>query len=470
MDQRMKFDDVAWERSDAIFDAWKIKLYEEDTMRGLGNLIKKHRGGVPKELFAPQRGAFNVTVRMEFGDGGSAIIRIPCPGVHVFPEEKTRNEVAFMRYIADNTTIPIPFVLHHGTTEECPGRLGPFIIMEYVKDAQTLSDALNLPGMSPQDRPMLDPGIDEEKLVFVYEQIADILLQLSALTFDKIGTPLEVEPETWEVRHRPLTWDMNELVQLANCPPSELIASPFDTSSSYYSAIAGMKLMHLDKQHNDAIDSVKDCRRKYIGRHLFKKLASEQRLHDPESENGPFRLWCDDFRPGNILVDTDCRVLSVIDWEFTYIAPASFAQNPPWWLLLEMPEYWFRGLEDWCKVYEPRLETFLTVLHKREQTVLSRGTLKPYNTLSDKMRRNWENGQFWIDYAVRRSWAFDSVFWAFIDQKFFDGNGKGDEYEDRLRLLDEGIQEDIDPFTLKKMEDSRTRRLEEHDASATVPL
>ncbi|KAL5413873.1 hypothetical protein PMIN03_003553 [Paraphaeosphaeria minitans] len=304
----MKFDDAAWERSDAIFDAWKTKLYEENTIRSIGNLIKNHRGGVPKELFAPQRGAFNVIVRMEFGDGGSAMMRIPCPGVHIFPEEKTRNEVAAMRYIADNTTIPIPFVLHHGTAEECPSRLGPFIIMEYVKDAQTLSDALNLPGLSPQDPPMLDPGIDEKKLTFIYEQVADILLQLSALKFNRIGAPLEVEPDTWSVAHRPLTWDMNEMVQLANCPPSELIATPFDTATSYYSALAEMEIMHLDKQHNDAIESADDCRRKYIGRHSFKKLASEQRLHDPEFDQGPFCLWCDDFRPGNILVDKDCRI------------------------------------------------------------------------------------------------------------------------------------------------------------------
>ncbi|KAF2441505.1 phosphotransferase family protein [Karstenula rhodostoma CBS 690.94] len=470
MEPRMKFDDAAWERSDAIFDAWKTKLYEEDTMRGIGNLIKKHRGGVPKELFAPQRGAFNVTVRMEFGDGGSAIMRTPCPGVHIFPEEKTRNEVAAMRYIADNTTIPIPFVLHHGTAEESPGQLGPFIIMEYVKDAQTLSDVLNLPGLSPQDRPMLDPGIDEQKLAFIYEQIADILLQLSALRFDRIGAPLEVEPEIGNVRHRPLTWDMNELVQLANCPPSELIATHFDTATSYYSAIADMKIMHLDKQRNDAIESAEDCRRKYIGRHLFKKLASEQRLHDPEFEKGPFRLWCDDFRPGNILVDKDCRILSVIDWEFTYVAPASYTQNPPWWLLLEMPEYWFRGFEDWCKVYQPRLETFLRVLYQREQTAILRGKLEPQNTLSENMRENWENGQFWIDYAVRRSWAFDAVFWTFIDKKFFGGNGKGDQYEERLWLLNDEAQKHIEAFTFKKVEDSRTRVLEEHGESETVSL
>ncbi|KAF2795268.1 phosphotransferase family protein [Melanomma pulvis-pyrius CBS 109.77] len=442
MEPRMKFDDAAWERSDAIFDEWKSKLYEETTMRAIGNFIKKHRGGVPKELFAPQRGAYNVTIRMLFDDGGSAIIRIPCPGIHVFAEEKVRKEVSIMKYISENTTIPIPFVLHHGMTDECPGRLGPFIIMEWVENVETLSDALNLPGLSVQDRHLLDPAIAEDKLEFVYEQVADILLQLSKLTFDKIGAPIESEPDVWAVTERPLTFDMNELVQLGNCPQSKLLDSTYCTSTAYYSAIADMKIMHLDMQRNDAIESPEDCRRKYIGRHLFKKLASEKRLSQPELENGPFHIWCDDLRPGNMLVDKDCRILAVIDWEFTYAAPTEFSHNPPW-------------------LYERRLQTFLRALAGREQAAIGRGTLKEENILSRRMRENWESGQFWIDYAVRRSWAFDAIFWTHIDRKFFGGNGKGEEYEERLSLLSEDERENIGAFVVKKVEESRTRILRE---------
>jgi hypothetical protein len=126
----MKFDHVAWERSDSIFDAWKGRLYEEETMRAVADLIKKHRGGIPTEFFAPQRGAYRVTIGMLFDYGGSVIIRIPCPGVHMFPEEKVRKEVTVMKDISKHTTIPIPLVLYHGTTDECPGLFGPFIIME----------------------------------------------------------------------------------------------------------------------------------------------------------------------------------------------------------------------------------------------------------------------------------------------------------------------------------------------------
>ncbi|KAF2276615.1 phosphotransferase family protein [Westerdykella ornata] len=461
MEPRMKFDDAAWERSDEIFDAWKKKLYHEPTQRAIADLIKKHRGGVPKELFAPQRGAFNVTYRLQFADGGSAIIRFPCPGIHMFPEEKVRNEVAIMRYISDHTTIPVPFVLHHGTAEECPGNLGPFIIMEYIDGAQTLCSALNVPYFTPQDRPILDPEVSEEKLIFVYEQLADILLQLSTLTFDKIGTPLEVEEEKWAITERPLTFDMNEMIQLANCPRSELISTTFATSTAYFSAIADMKIMHLTYQPNDAIESPDDCRRKYIGRHLFKKLAIEKSLHDPRFEKGPFRLWCDDLRPENILVDENCRVLAVIDWEFTYAAPAEFTFNPPWWLLLEAPEYWIRGFEDWCRVYEPRMKTFIRVMSERENAFIEKGRMKEEERLSVRMMESWTSGRFWIDYAVRRSWAFDAVFWTFVDREVFGGDGTGEGYMERLGLLDKEVREGLEAFVERKVEESKTRVLRE---------
>jgi hypothetical protein len=175
----------------------------------------------------------------------------------------------------------------------------------------------------------LSPRHTTRKLEFVYEQVAGILLQLSMLSFDKIGAPIEVEAKVWAANERILSFDMDELVQLANCPRSSLISSTFDTSTAFYSAIADMKVMHLDKQRNDAVESTEDCRRKFIGRQPFKKLALARRLRNPESENGPFRLWCDDLRPGNMLADKDCRIVSVIDWEFTYAASVEYIYDPP---------------------------------------------------------------------------------------------------------------------------------------------
>lgn len=44
--------------------------------------------------------------------------------------------------------------------------------------------------------------------------------------------------------------------------------------------------------------------------------SREKRLHH---ETGQFPIWCDDFRPENVLVDRAENIIGVVDWEFTYI-------------------------------------------------------------------------------------------------------------------------------------------------------
>lgn len=131
----------------------------------------------------------------------------------MFPEEKVRNEVAIMRYIQTYTSIPVPFILHWGTKEESPCGLGPFIIMEDVDHACDISDALNTPGIPYEDRPILDPSIDEQKLRKLYAQIADVLLQLCTLSFPRIGSLTHDDNgDAWSVTARPLSSNVNEIV------------------------------------------------------------------------------------------------------------------------------------------------------------------------------------------------------------------------------------------------------------------
>jgi len=350
MHQRMRYDDVSWERSEAEFEAWCKKLYQQEVLREIGNFMAKHRGGVPKELFSPIAGAFSVCLRMEFGDGGSAILRFPQPGNVRFPEEKLLKEVAVMRYVAENTLIPLPFVLHYGMTDESPAGMGPFILMEHITHEQNVTAALNTPGFVREDRPILNPEIPETKLKFIYSQMADVLLRLSQPSFDQIGSIGEDGDGRWSITDRPMTFNMNELVSLGNFPPAKLPSTTFTTSSSYFAALADVNLIHLSTQRNDAIDSAEDCRRKYVARHLFRKLAREGHLSSaPSLDPKPFRLFCDDLRPSNVLIDAECRIVGVIDWEFSYAAPAEFTYSPPWWLLIETPEKWPKGVSDWAK-------------------------------------------------------------------------------------------------------------------------
>ena len=104
---------------------------------------------------------------------------------------------------------------------------------------------------------------------------------------------------------------------------------------------------------------------------------------------------------------------AVIDWEFAYAAPTQFALDPPWWLLLDLAETWPSGVDDWTRVYEARLKTWLAAMTRAEDSLLDNGAGQPDALpapLSTYMRESWETGRFWVSYGARKSWAFDIAY------------------------------------------------------------
>ncbi|KAF4151187.1 hypothetical protein CNMCM6069_004357 [Aspergillus lentulus] len=129
-----------------------------------------------------------------------------------------------MRFLEFHTSVPVPQILHYGMPKESPDELGPFIIIEYIEHEYDFVDALNTPEIPDDERPILDPQISEERLTFAYGQMADIMLQLSKHTFTEIGCIARANEEddfddAWVVKHRPLTLNMNELVQVETFHP-----------------------------------------------------------------------------------------------------------------------------------------------------------------------------------------------------------------------------------------------------------
>ncbi|KAH9212667.1 hypothetical protein DL95DRAFT_368171 [Leptodontidium sp. 2 PMI_412] len=247
---------------------------------------------------------------------------------------------------------------------------------------------------------------------------------------------------------------MSSMTQLAHIPPSTLPLEneTYATADEWYEALANMHLAQLIFQHNDLVSSEDDCRNKYVARQIFRRLAKQDR-------SGPFRLWCDDFRPANVLLGLDDDVAAVIDWEFTYAAPTEFILDPPWWLLFETPEMWPSGIEEWSRAYEPYLEIWLEAMEEKEI-----GDEFLYSLpLSVYMQESWKMGRFWLNYAARKSWAFDAVFWTCLDERFFGGRDKEildkDLWKTRLHLLTEEERHAMERFVQQKMNESQERTL-----------
>ncbi|KAJ5729249.1 uncharacterized protein N7483_003757 [Penicillium malachiteum] len=478
MESRLPFDDVAWEKSDEIEQSWVEFLSYEDIFDEIELFLAAHyhpRQCADFKLF--RIGGINATFLMTFTDTniGDAILRFPIPGIALFPEEKVRNEVSIMQFITEKTSdtmpIPVPRISRWGKRTESPAKLGPFIIMGYIEHERSMSDVLETPGPHQQNRLELNPNISVTKLKSLYRELANIVFSLSTLSASRIGSLKQTGRSVWEAAYRPLSLSMNEIVRVGTLPRSKLPTANYDKTSLYFEALAELHISHLKYQRNDAIDSADDCRRKFVARFLFRKLIRDPELREkwmsPSYENGPFPVWCDDFRPQNVLVDKADKVVGVVDWEFTYAAPVQFSHAPPWWLLLDKPEYWAKGLDDWCTEYERRLPVFLQAMRDCEEVVFQTRNerLEESQRLSSRMRDSWESGDFWIMYAARNNFAFDAIYWNKIDRRFFGPTGYVDDdnicdvWKKRLDLLEPEEKKTMEKYVDRKLKETETRPL-----------
>ena len=136
------------------------------------------------------KGSFNLCYHIGFGERRpSALIRFAKPGhtVSSWRAEKVTNEVRFIEFLREHTTIPLPYVHCWGSVEESPQRLGPFIIMDFIQGTRLLT-FLRQPTEDDQADMILNPTIDEETLNTLYGQPADYILQISRFEFPHIGS------------------------------------------------------------------------------------------------------------------------------------------------------------------------------------------------------------------------------------------------------------------------------------------
>ncbi|KAB5542724.1 phosphotransferase [Coniochaeta sp. 2T2.1] len=447
--ERQDFDDVAWDKSDAAEEKCQKRMRKESTCRKVEAFVMV-KCGKPATVVSVIQGGYNTHYRLRFeGEDSSSDImaRVPRPtAAAVSPGKKVFYEAATAEYIRLNTRVPSAQVLHFARDSD----IGAFLIMCRVENRGNITQPLTIPDRDINLTPALNPNLHERKLRSLW----------------RAGV----------VAGRPLTQNMSNMRRLANIRTAIFPAEnkTFATADEWYLELANMHLSQLVFQHNDLVSSEDDCRNKYVARQLFRRLAKQgclstfgfaeddwsadakttTRCRFPAPDgSGPFRLWCDDFRPANALLDRaqdEDKLAAVIDWEFTYAAPVQFVLDPPWWLLFETPEMW-----------EPSGDK------EQEEGPRARAAFLDGRPLSAHMRESWETGRFWFNYAAKKSWAFDAVFWTFLDERFFGPRdpevADKDLWRTRLDLLGQGEQQAMEPLVKQKMDESRERILIEWD-------
>lgn len=442
------FDELAEKKGDDEFERWRKRVLAATDEIGAFVAGRRLRGEA-KGVIDFFEGSFNFCLQVTFDDSGpDAIIRFPKPGHTTFRDEKVKNEVRIIEFLQENTTIPVPRLLSWGLTEESPQAFGPFIISDFVQGIH-LSDILKDPA-SPH-KLYLNPGIQDQILDTLFDQIADFMLQLFQFDFYRIGA-ISKDPtsNTWSVASRPLTYSMNELATVANYPIKDFPAAPLESASDYFKSLSREHITHLQTQRNLCCDP-ENARKRYITRHLFAQLIDRH----CQDNSGPFKLFCDDLRPQNMLVDPQTlRIIAVLDLEFTNALPSQYASEPPWWLLLAGPDsYLLRGrtIEEFVTAYEPRLEQFLRAMQRAER---ARGTQQERRLLSSLMRESWTTKRFWFNYIARKPFDVEVLFDKCLDEG-------GDGFES----LSSSERAELEPFVQRKM-----KQLAEYDKECSEAL
>ena len=195
----------------------------------------------------------------------------------------------------------------------------------------------------------------------------------------------------------------------------------FTNTADYFNHVAQQAFDHLQKQRN-SIDAPYDARRRYKHRRRFQAMTAT--YVDEAHNNGPFTLSCDDFKPGNFILDPNGKIWW-IDLEWTYAAPYQMLYSPPRWLLLGSPCRWAEtpGFAD---LFEPKFELFHKILVEEEtkraraknsMLELSLNEFSRKQSLSTLMRKAMMDGKIWYHELVRESFDFDDDFlWEKISQ------------------------------------------------------
>lgn len=194
---------------------WVDKVNETHRMGRLCQWVSTfHPDKLPCQLEGTfYHGAFNAGMKMVFSDSPAWIVRFPRVGTVCDDyTDEVAMEVTALSLIHNRTTIPVPRVQAWGPAASNLLGLGAFIMMDFVNGV-SLSDLLEDPNAERPTRLMRE-DISDSDIVVIYRQLANFLLQLFKLNFDRIGSLPSPRAEAQSpTPTRPLTFKAHSILQ-----------------------------------------------------------------------------------------------------------------------------------------------------------------------------------------------------------------------------------------------------------------
>lgn len=266
----------------------------------------------------PMYGSYHVLFPLTFCNGIRWIAKVPINGTPATWDETSAaalaSEVATMRLLKRETTIPLPDVLDYSeATENVIGC--PYILMSFIS-GKPLYDVWfgQLSGASPEDT--------RARRTRALEDIASAMVQLGKFSFQKGGFPRLREDGAWPEIGPMRRIDQNAMLERLDRedePSDDTIYSKcpvFDDPKAYY--------IHFLDTHTEELPMPKAVAR--ILRYLVAWVPEPVGMR-------PFVLSHPDYDIQNFIVSEEGRLQGIIDWDGVAATPRTIGnERYPGWL------------------------------------------------------------------------------------------------------------------------------------------
>ncbi|KAJ9130438.1 Aminoglycoside 3'-phosphotransferase/choline kinase domain protein [Pleurostoma richardsiae] len=390
-----------------------IASIDRDAIR---DLASSYHNGDECTIFRMRHGSFNVCFFVEFDPPPHGrrrdkwVVRIPFPGRVPWVDEKIDSEVATMKYVRRETNIPVPEVIAFSYTAGSPIGLA-FIITEYV-EGTTLQALGFRDGMRWQDRDGLHRS---SVLTRVYDQLADVCIQLRGLEFTEIGAlgmPTGPDQDI-AIRHRPLPIEVL-LQHVEGLEPTSFFQEKktFKTSCDYVAALVKLAMNLLRKTRDpDFGPGEEDTRKDLFAYYTFCKYVSDHWTRK-DGNLGPFVLSHGDMNlhGDNLIWDENLNLRAVIDWEWSYTVP----------IQCYIPPAWLNGIhrEPICHLSGSGMTAYRIELISFCKSIAERSALRwPGSSLHREWRKIANDSRHLVVLALLYPDTIIDVYWNFLEFK-----------------------------------------------------
>jgi len=219
-------------------------------------------------------------------------------------ERKILNEVAALRLVRERTTIPVPQVIAYHPTISPTSPLGPdfppFVLMSAMSGVTIDERGIST---SAGSDPLQGDETKRPILLQYLKDIADLHVQLSKITFDRIGSFVLSPDDTVSIG-----------------PGADYGLGPFTSAREYFQiqAEAYELLAAADLDALPSSDPTARLKRQFVAS-LWR--AAVMPLLDDRDDKGPFPMRHGDLHNENILVDETGHIVGVLDWDCAGTVP-----------------------------------------------------------------------------------------------------------------------------------------------------